>query len=227
MRETQQIKKMFDRIVKRYDFLNRLLSFGQDTLWRKKAAKKAVDSQTKIVLDLAVGTGDLAKELLKNRVRVIGLDISLEMLRIAKRKIKGSFNPVAGSGYQLPFRDESFDTVTCAFGIRNMHQTETALKEIHRVIKNGQKIVILEFSLPRNFFRTPYLFYLRKIVPFFASLFSARSAYEYLSHSIEEFYEPLDFVYLLKNSGFKDINVYSLSFGTVYLYVGKKSKSLL
>lgn len=222
MKETQQIKSMFDRIVARYDFLNRVLSFGQDILWRKKMAREAVNKETQLILDLATGTGDSAKELLKKEAKVIGVDISFEMLKIAKEKIQNDFTPVSASAYKLPFRDKTFDAVTCAFGIRNMHETELALKEIHRVIKGNGKIIILEFSLPSGFFRKPYLLYLKKIVPFVASLFSSRPAYEYLASSIEGFYKPKEFSEFLKNCGFKNIKTHSLSFGTVYLYVGEK-----
>jgi len=222
MKETQQIKSMFDRIVERYDFLNRVLSFGQDIFWRKKMATEAVNKETQLVLDLATGTGDSAKELLKKGVKVIGVDISFEMLGIAKQKIQNDFIPVSASAYELPFRDKTFDTVTCAFGIRNMHETEIALREIRRVIKDDGKIIILEFSLPSGFFRKPYLFYLKKIVPFVASLFSVRTAYEYLGSSIEKFYKPIDFIELLQNCGFKNIKTHSLSFGAVYLYMGEK-----
>lgn len=222
MRETQQIKSMFDRIVRRYDFLNRLLSLGQDILWRKKMAKEAEYDKNQIILDLAVGTGDSAKELSKKGIKVIGVDISFEMLKIAKEKIQKNFTPISASAYELPFRDKTFDSVTCAFGIRNMHETEMALKEIHRVIKAKGKIIILEFSLPSGFFRKPYLLYLKKIVPFVASLFSSRSAYEYLASSIEGFYKPEEFKNLLERSGFKNIKSYQLSFGAVYLYVGEK-----
>lgn len=225
MKETEQIKRMFDRIVGRYDFLNRLLSFGQDILWRKRMAREAVDSNTKIVLDLAVGTGDSAKEILRKGVKVIGVDISFEMLRVARKKKRIPLIPVTASGYSLPFKENTFDAVTCAFGIRNMHQTEVALKEIFRVLKNHGRIIILEFSLPENLFRKPYLFYLKKVVPAVASLFSSRSAYEYLGASIENFYKPVEFIKLLESCGFTDTKFYSLSFGTVYLYIAKKIKN--
>lgn len=223
MKETQEIKSMFDKIVRKYDFLNRVLSLGQDILWRKKMANEFINKDKHLLLDLAAGTGDSANELLKKKIKVIGVDISFEMLKFATKKIQNNFIPVCASAYQLPFKNKAFDAVTCAFGIRNMHETEIALKEIHRVIKDEGKIIILEFSLPSGFFRKPYLFYLKKIVPFIASLFSVRSAYEYLASSIEGFYKPADFMNLLKNCGFKNIRNHSLSFGTVYLYVGEKS----
>ncbi|MGB9711426.1 MAG: bifunctional demethylmenaquinone methyltransferase/2-methoxy-6-polyprenyl-1,4-benzoquinol methylase UbiE [Thermodesulfovibrio sp.] len=228
MKETQQIKSMFDRIVRRYDFLNHLLSFGQDFFWRKKMAEQAINDSTPIVLDLATGTGDSATALLKSGARVVGVDISFEMLRAGNKKIKKNiknaiFSPIVASGYKLPFRNECFDAVTCAFGIRNMHDTESAMKEIYRVMKKGGKIVILEFSLPEGFFRNLYLLYLKKIVPFIASFFSVRSAYEYLGSSIDGFYKPHEFIKLLENCGFSNIKTISLSFGCVYIYVGKKN----
>ncbi|MCX7987911.1 MAG: bifunctional demethylmenaquinone methyltransferase/2-methoxy-6-polyprenyl-1,4-benzoquinol methylase UbiE, partial [Thermodesulfovibrio sp.] len=222
MKETHEIKSMFDKIVGRYDFLNRLLSFGQDIFWRKKMAKETLDGKTRLVLDLATGTGDSARELLKESIKVIGVDISFEMLRIALKKMENNFTSLSASAYQLPFRDDSFDAVTCAFGIRNMHDTEKALREINRVIKKGGKLIILEFSLPEGFLRKPYLFYLKKLVPIFASIFSVRYAYEYLGSSIEGFYKPLDFIKLLENCGFKNIKAFPLSFGAVYLYVAEK-----
>jgi demethylmenaquinone methyltransferase/2-methoxy-6-polyprenyl-1,4-benzoquinol methylase len=222
MKETQQIKLMFDNIVHRYDFLNRLLSFGQDIRWRKKMAKKTINHKTQMVLDLAVGTGDSTKALLKEKIKVIGADISFEMLKIAKKKIQNNFTLLCASVYQLPFKDKTFDAVTCAFGIRNMHETENALKEIYRVIKEGGKIVILEFSLPSGFLRKPFLFYLKKVIPLIASLFSLRYAYEYLGFSIESLYKPDEFVKILKNCGFKNIKSSSLSLGITWLYGGEK-----
>uniref|UniRef100_A0A7C4AIJ1 Demethylmenaquinone methyltransferase n=1 Tax=Thermodesulfovibrio aggregans TaxID=86166 RepID=A0A7C4AIJ1_9BACT len=227
MKETDTIKSMFDRIVRRYDFLNHLLSFGQDILWRRKMAEVTVDKRTKIVLDLATGTADSAIALLKKGVKVVGVDISFEMLKAGSKKIKNKcknaiFFPFVASGYRLPFKDKSFDAVTCAFGIRNMHETEYAVKEIYRVIKNGGKIVVLEFSLPEGVFRKLYLLYLKKLVPFIASVFSVRSAYEYLGSSIEGFYKPHEFVKLLNDCGFKNIKTIPLSNSCVYIYVGKK-----
>lgn len=225
-----EIKSMFDKIVARYDFLNRLLSLCQDIFWRKKMAEKVVNKDTRVVLDLATGTADSAIALMKKGVNVFGIDISFEMLNAGKRKISkwmsknqhknitSSFFPVSGSAYFLPFKDESFDAVSCVFGIRNMHKTEKALKEIYRVLKPEAKLIIVEFSLPEGFLKKPYLFYLKKIVPAIASLFSVRSAYEYLGNSIEGFYSPAQFVEILKKCGFKNIEAKPLSFGCVYIF---------
>lgn len=223
MKETAYIKTMFDKIVKRYDFLNHLFSFGQDIIWRKKMAKEAIiSSENCLVLDLASGTGDSAKELLKRGGKVIAVDISYEMLKVAKKKLKNQIFICCASSYQLPFADESFDAVTCAFGIRNMHDTEKALKEIHRVIKREGRVVILEFSLPKRLLKDIYLIYLKKIIPLVSSIFSVRSAYEYLGSSIENFYEPSEFLNLLMSIGFKNIKAIPLSLGSAYIYMGEK-----
>ncbi|MEJ5227706.1 ubiquinone/menaquinone biosynthesis methyltransferase [Thermodesulfovibrio sp.] len=224
MNETEKIRLMFDRIVHKYDFLNRLLSLGQDIYWRKRMAKITLEGKPKLVLDLAAGTADSAKVILKENVKVIGADISFEMLYLGKEKLKDKKNYIAtvASGYHLPFRDFVFDVVTCAFGIRNMHKTQEALKEIYRVIKKDGRVVILEFSLPENSFKHLYVLYLKRVVPFMASLFSNRSAYEYLAESIENFYRPREFLRLLEESGFRDTKAYSLSFGCVHLYIGVK-----
>lgn len=227
MKETEAIKSMFDRIVQRYDFLNRLLSFGQDILWRKRMAYEVSHSEKKTVLDLATGTADSAIALIQEAAKVIGADISYEMLKAGKKKIEkkgmlSNFIPVSASAYQLPFKDKSFDAVTCAFGIRNMHETKQALKEIYRVIKPGGRIVVLEFSLPKGFIRKLYLIYLKKFIPFIASIFSISSAYEYLGLSIEGFYKPEEFVRLLQSCGFNNIKSIPLSFGCVCIYVGER-----
>ncbi|MDI1472029.1 MAG: ubiquinone/menaquinone biosynthesis methyltransferase [Thermodesulfovibrio sp.] len=228
MKEQKHIKSMFDKIVARYDFLNHFLSFGQDIFWRKKMAEEAVLNQNEIILDLATGTADSAIALIKKGAKVIGVDISFEMLKTGVLKIKNQitnsalFYPINASGYQIPLRDNSVDAVTCAFGIRNMYETKKVLMEIYRVIKKNGRVVVLEFSLPKNVLQKPYLFYLKKIIPFIASVFSVKSAYEYLGTSIEAFYKPHDFTNLLIDCGFKNIKAIPLSFGCVYLYIGIK-----
>lgn len=226
MKEEKTIKSMFDRIVKRYDFLNHFLSFGQDFFWRKKMAKISSKNAERFILDLATGTADSALALIERDIKVVGVDISFEMLKFGKRKIEKrkknrSFFPISASAYQLPFKDKSFDAVTCAFGIRNMHKTKIALEEIYRVIKPGGRVIILEFSLPQGVFKKLYLLYL-KFIPFIASLFSVSSAYEYLSSSIRSFYKPEEFIELLQSCGFKNIKAFPLNFGCVHLYSGEK-----
>ncbi len=210
---------MFDEIAKRYDFLNHLLSFGQDYYWRSVMTCELGARRGERMLDLATGTGDSSIGLLKQGANVIGLDLSFNMLKVAQMKIAQSgFAVMQGSAYEMPFRDASFDGLTCSFGIRNMHETPRALAEIFRVVKPGGRVVMLEFSMPYGWFRPLYRFYIRKAIPAVAALFSERSAYEYLGDSIENFYSPAAFRKLLEDAGFVDCRQIPLSLGTVYAH---------
>jgi demethylmenaquinone methyltransferase/2-methoxy-6-polyprenyl-1,4-benzoquinol methylase len=220
MNESFQIKAMFDSIARRYDFLNHLLSLGQDYYWRYAMLKELMPlKKNSIICDLATGTGDSALVLTRRGFNVIGVDLSLDMLKIAKKKhIKGKFFPINGSAYTLPFKDETFDAITCAFGIRNMHVTKVALKEVFRVIKRGGKVVFLEFSLPEGFFLKVYRLYMKFFVPNLARVFSKKDAYEYLWDSIYKFPKPDVFEDMLLEAGFHSVSQKGLSFGTVYIH---------
>ncbi|HMK43568.1 MAG TPA: ubiquinone/menaquinone biosynthesis methyltransferase [Dissulfurispiraceae bacterium] len=210
---------MFDDIAQRYDFLNHLLSFGQDYYWRRVMTRELAASGGEYILDLAAGTGDSSLGFLRSGAQVSGLDLSFNMLNLARKKIPdGRFVPLQGSAYAMPFRDNSFDAVACAFGIRNMHETPKALAEIFRVTKPGGRLVILEFSMPAGWFRPIYRFYLKSVLPAIATLFSKRSAYEYLGDSIEAFPNPEAFRKLLSDAGFVRCRQIPLSLGTVYAH---------
>jgi demethylmenaquinone methyltransferase/2-methoxy-6-polyprenyl-1,4-benzoquinol methylase len=213
----------FDPIADRYDFLNHLLSLGQDFYWRAVMVKELNPLKGDRILDLATGTGDSAKAIVGKRVTVVGVDISFNMLLRAKQKIsRNHYQICSGSGYALPFKPETFNGATCAFGIRNMPETTKALKEIHRVLKRGGKMVFLEFSMPRGIIRTPYGFYLGKMLPFVAGIFSRRDAYDYLADSIKKFYAPEDFARIIVDAGFSRCEKRSLSMGCVYVHIAYK-----
>lgn len=214
---------MFDDIAKRYDLLNHLLSLGQDFYWRRVMTRELSAQPGQLILDLAAGTGDSSLGLLKQGAEVIGLDLSHNMLAIARAKLAGmSFAAVQGSAYAMPFHDSSFDGLTCAFGIRNMPETPKALAEIFRVLKPGGRMVILEFSMPTGWFRPMYRLYLRAVIPAISQVLSDRSAYEYLGDSIEKFYTPPAFRELLHRAGFTAIKQIPLSLGTVYAHAAQK-----
>lgn len=224
MEETFKIKALFDNIAEKYDFLNHLLSFFQDFYWRHVMAEELYPLQNNgLICDLATGTGDSALVILKKGFHVIGVDISLEMLSRTGKKIgKKRFSPLCASAYTLPFKDDTFDALTCAFGIRNMHATDMALSEIYRIIKKGGKAIFLEFSMPEGFFLHLYRFYLCKIMPNIARFFSNKEAYDYLWSSIETFPKPKKFEELLFNAGFKAVIQKSMSFKCVYLHKAYK-----
>jgi demethylmenaquinone methyltransferase/2-methoxy-6-polyprenyl-1,4-benzoquinol methylase len=214
---------MFDEIAYRYDLLNHLLSLGQDIYWRKVMTRLLQVKANEMILDLAAGTGDSSYGLLRQGAKVVGLDLSHAMLSIARSKLQGfPFMAVQGSAYAMPFRDDYFDGVTCAFGIRNMPDTRKALQEMYRVVKPGGRIVILEFSLPTGWFRPIYRWYLRVVIPAVSHLLSKRSAYEYLGESIEKFYTPTAFRELMLEVGFVSIRQLPLSLGSVYAHYAEK-----
>jgi demethylmenaquinone methyltransferase / 2-methoxy-6-polyprenyl-1,4-benzoquinol methylase len=222
-RDRGEVFLRFDNIAGRYDFLNHLLSFGQDYYWRRVMAGELAPEEDDLVLDLATGTGDSSVAVVRKGVRVIGIDISPDMLRPARKKVPGDlYSPLLGSVYALPVGPETFSGAVCAFGIRNMHETGEALGEIYRVMKKGGRVVFLEFSMPEGVIRRPYGFYLRRVLPFIAGLFSNRDAYVYLGDSIQRFHRPDEFAKLIIGAGFSRCDMKRLSMGCVYIHKAYK-----
>ncbi len=228
----QDVYRMFDRIASRYDLANRLLSFGQDIRWRKKLAKLLPERQSQSILDLATGTGDVLLSLVKYSKNIkygLGLDMSSKMLAEARRKLPGStisenLSLVRADATNIPCCDNSFDVVTIAFGIRNVTDVKKSLSEMHRVLNNSGKVLILEFSLPLNILvRKLHLFYLRYLLPAIGGLISGdKEAYQYLNRTIESFPYGSDFLKLLDEAGFNNTKVHPLTFGVATIYEGEK-----
>lgn len=179
----------------KYDLLNHLLSMGIDKSWRKKAMKVVGAGRKDLVLDIACGTGDFSIEALKHGVkRVVGADISENMLAVAREKAKAKglsdqLDFQFGDSENLTFDSNTFDAVTVAFGVRNFEHLELGLTEMCRVLKPGGKVVILEFSTPEHFpMKQLYNFYFKHILPFVGGVISGnRKAYEYLPASVFAF----------------------------------------
>lgn len=228
--ENKRIRDMFSGISLRYDFLNRLLSLGFDRKWRRIAVGEIMRRRGGVHLDLACGTGDVALEIVRQieGATVIGADISLPMIRRAVEKVNKrgvgchvSFLTCAGES--LPFRDSTFDSVSIAFGIRNVADRERALREMVRVLKKGGASMILEFSLPeRSIFRRCYLLYFRILLPFLGGVLSDRKAYRYLPDSVLEFPPREHFIRMMEVNGFANVRGRGLSTGIVTIYVGEK-----
>ena len=224
--------QMFDDISPRYDFLNHLLSFGLDIRWRRQLAKYLPQQGEIKVLDLATGTADVLLSLVKNNSAVqsgCGLDLADKMMSIGRRKIaqRGLDSQITlqhGDAHQIPFDEETFDTTTIAFGIRNMDNPKQVLREMHRVLNINGRALILEFSLPQNpVIRGIHIFYLRFIVPLIGTIFSGHySAYRYLNKTIETFPYGNDFCVLLKKAGFINVEARPLLFGIATIYLGDK-----
>lgn len=229
--KTKQVASMFDSIAHRYDFLNRFLSAGIDVRWRKKAIGYLKDIEPQQILDVATGTADVAlmTEKILKPSSIIGIDISDGMLEIGRKKIKETgvektIQLYNGDSADIKYNDNTFDAVTVAFGVRNFQQLEKGLSEILRVLRPGGKLVVLEFSRPKNtIIKGFYNFYMKSISPNIAKLFSKnKSAYAYLDESIQKFPEGKNFTGILQNVGYKNIVNKPLSLGICSIYCGTK-----
>lgn len=239
MDQTMQSSKkksyqIFDRIAGTYDLLNRLLSFGIDIYWRNQLLKLVPQKKDVKALDLATGTADLALALskAKNISKITGLDMSEEMLKIGRVKIKDKnlsekITLISGDGQSIPGPDKSYDLVTISFGIRNFFDVQSSLKECLRVLDTRGRLIILEFSLPKNFLiKAIYLFYFRHLLPFVGNLLSGdKNAYSYLNETVEEFPYGVEFENMFKEAGFKNTGHRTLTFGIATLYWGDREDS--
>lgn len=226
--DAQLIRGVYSKISGRYDLANRLLSFGLDKSWRRKTAVRAGLKPGMKALDVAAGTLDLAIEM--NRIhsresQVVALDFSAEMINKGRSKPgSGWLGIIQADALELPFKKETFDVATTAFGIRNLLSDEAGLSEMARVLKPGGRCLALEFSMPSSnrLVQTLYGLYLRWAVPLVGYLLSGEKAYFHLRDSITDFPQPARFTQLMKQSGFEDVTHEPLTFGIVTLYEGIK-----
>ncbi len=226
----EQIARMFDNISGSYDFLNHFLSLGIDNVWRRKAIRTLRDLKPRMILDVATGTGDFAVQALRlNPDRVIGVDISEGMLEVGRRKMRNrglesKIELRRADSENLPFEENKFDAIIVAFGVRNFENLEAGLTEMHRVLRPGGKVVILEFSTPTAFpFRQLYHFYFRAVLPKIGRWVSRDSAaYTYLPESVRAFPDGTKFLNILNHLGFKQTAWTSLTFGISSLYTAVK-----
>lgn len=223
----EQVADMFNSIAYRYDFLNRFLSVGIDTWWRKKAIGQLKKAAPRHVLDVATGTGDVAirtYRMLKPDM-ITGIDISEGMLELGRKKIEKlglaqQIRLMKGDSERIPFNDNSFDAITVAFGVRNFQNLEQGLKEMHRVLQPGGKLVVLEFSRSKNML---FNFYMNVVTPAIGKLFSKnREAYQYLNDSVQAFPEGRTFLNIMNDAGFTQTYLKKLSFGICTIYCGSK-----
>lgn len=223
-REPAAVRRMFDRIARRYDLANHLLSGGIDFWWRHRAAELVRQWRPARVLDLATGSGDLALAIARKlpQAEVTGVDFSPEMLAIARAK--GLERIVLADALNLPFPDGSFDCVTVAFGLRNMADWGAALREMARVTAPSGHLLVLEFSLPRGAVQPLYRLYLHRGVPILAALVTGqKDAYQYLAASIEKFPSGHEMTKLIDGHGFVQAGARSLSGGIASMYSALKS----
>ena len=222
---------MFDNIAPKYDLLNHTLSMSIDRVWRRRVVGEVRRAKPGRILDVATGTGDLAIAMARRirDVQVLAVDLSERMLAVARRKIEargldGRIVLDRGDAERLAVADASVDVATVAFGVRNFGDLGAGLRELARTIKPGGKVVILEFSRPRNrAFRALYEFYSYKILPRIGGLVSRdKRAYEYLPASVGEFPAPEEFMGMMARAGFRNCRARSQSFGIAQIYIGEK-----
>ena len=227
----ENIRQMFGAIAPRYDFLNRLLSLGIDRRWRKRAVGMLRYHEGARILDVATGTGDVALEIARRTpasVKITGADFCREMVELGRAKVasstySGRIDFQVAPCEDLPFEDNTFDSITIAFGIRNVVDRGLGLSEMWRVLRPGGRIVILEFSTPRSqLFRQIYYFYFRRLLPMVGGIFSRYNAYKYLPDSVLEFPTREEFSLMMVAAGFSAIKVHDLTFGIASIFVGEK-----
>ncbi len=227
----EKIQQMFGAIAPRYDFLNRLLSFGIDRRWRTKAVRLLKYREGSRILDVATGTGDVALEIALRTpasVKISGADFCKEMVDLGAVKVAASpyadrIDLKVAPCEDLPFANDTFDSITIAFGIRNVVDRKLGLAEMWRVLRPGGRMVVLEFSTPRSqLFRQLYYFYFRRLLPVVGGLFSRYNAYKYLPDSVLEFPSQEEFSRMLADVGFRNIHLHELTFGIATIYVGEK-----
>ncbi|PIF45117.1 demethylmenaquinone methyltransferase/2-methoxy-6-polyprenyl-1,4-benzoquinol methylase [Chryseobacterium sp. 52] len=224
-----QVEDMFDNIAPKYDLLNHVLSMKIDVLWRNTLVKMMKNDNPQEVLDVATGTGDLAITIEKGTdAKVIGLDLSQQMLnvgviKIKKLKLDGKISMQKGDAENLPFEDNRFDAVSVAFGVRNFENLTKGLAELRRVVKDNKSVYILEFSKVEGFLGPFYMFYFKNVLPAIGRLVSKDNrAYTYLPDSVNAFPFGEKMKQILLDTGFKKVEYKKLSLGIATIYKATK-----
>ena len=227
--KTGQVRQMFDSIAPAYDFMNRAMTMGIDKWWRRVAVKMLAKSSPKTILDIATGTGDLAL-LLHRKLhpeKIVGLDLSEGMLKIAREKAAKAGADIEfeqGDSLAMRFEDDSFDAITVAYGVRNFEHLEQGYREMHRVLRPGGVLVVIELATPVNpIVRPLYNLYTRRIIPWAGrSISKDRRAYSYLPESIAAVPQRDNMLQLMRNAGFGECSYKAMTFGTCIIYMASK-----
>ena len=225
------VKGVFDSVASRYDVMNDLMSAGMHRLWKRYTIQHANARPGHVVLDLAGGTGDLAREFARivgERGRVVLADINAAMLEHGRRRlvdagVAGNVELAQVNAEELPFADNTFDRITIAFGLRNVTNKEAALAEMHRVLKPGGKALILEFSRPSSAIKPAYDLYSFKVLPLLGRLIAKDpDSYQYLAESIRMHPDQETLLGMMQDAGFERCRFSNLTAGIVALHTGYK-----
>lgn len=226
------VQKMFDTIVPRYDLMNHIMTFGMDFRWRKMMAKQASKLQngepSDFVVDVACGTGDVAFEIERVGVPLVtGLDYSSGMIAEAQRKAKkrrSEVNFLEGDAMEMPFDDEKASAATISFGMRNLPDYAAGVKEMARIVKPGGKVICLEATpYHRPILKIPFNFYFNQVLPVIGKLLTGEyEAYKYLPDSVKHFPNADELADTFREAGLVDVKYNLLGFGSVALHIGVK-----
>ena len=218
--KTRQVRSMFDAIAGRYEMVNRLLTFGLDARWRRRAVADLRLPPRSLVLDIAAGTGDFTRELIRQGYGAVATDLSFGMLAVG-REIP---ERVQADASALPFATRSFDGVTCGYALRNFTDLARTLNEMARVTRPGGRISILEVAEPRSgLWRAGFRIWFHRVVPCIGSLLSDRDAYHYLPLSTAYLPPTADLMHLLNNAGFSAVNHRRVMGGLSQQFVATRS----
>ena len=222
-----RVRRMFDAISPTYERVNRLVSFGRDAAWRRRAVEVANVRATDVVLDMCCGTGDMIRAFAAHNPpprMILGMDFAGAMLAHGRyTNIVAPHHLLRADALHLPLVDRCVDVVSCAFGVRNFQDLDAGLREMHRVLRPGGRVVVLEFALPENpAFRTLYRFYCEHVLPALAVAISRdrTGAYRYLPNSIRTFERRAAMVARLEQAGFARVEEFPMNFGGVVIYRG-------
>jgi demethylmenaquinone methyltransferase/2-methoxy-6-polyprenyl-1,4-benzoquinol methylase len=218
--KTRQVRAMFDAIATRYELVNKLMTFGLDARWRRRAVADLRLPANSVVLDVAAGTGDFTRELHHQGHRAIATDLSLRMLKA------GSSMPdsVQADASMLPFRSGGFDGITCGYALRNFTDLAATFDEMARVTRVGGRLSLLEVAEPRSgLWRAGFRFWFRRAVPFIGSLVSDRAAYHYLPQSTAYLPSSEEIVAMLNRAGFSAVNHRRIMGGLSQQFVATRS----
>jgi len=219
----QKIRRVFKLVAPRYDLMNDFMSFGSHRLWKTLFVNQIPFKADDVIIDLAGGTGDIARKLVRKGANVIVVDPGIEMMHAGEKNNALKLVNVAATGENLPFADDSIDKLSISFGIRNMTSMDEALKEIYRVLKPGGSYYCLEFSRPVMPLRPFYNLYNQYVIPRLGAFVAGQpEAYQYLIESIRRFPDQQAMKKLIEDAGFSSVTYKNLFFGIACIHIGRK-----
>ena len=217
------VRSVFKRVASRYDLMNDMMSMGIHRLWKWKFSRKITQHEGKLFVDLAGGTGDIAKALIRTDRKMLIIDTSKEMMQIAKKRLEGQCTYIAAASENIPLEDNSVDVLTISFGIRNATDIGQSLQEIARVLKPDGHFYCLEFSTPYAWLRPFYNMWSRLVIPRLGAMVAGHpDAYQYLIESIREFPAQQEMANMIEFAGLNDVTYQNLSFGIACIHHAKK-----